>query len=221
MLDTELPFYEILLGVKDDHGKTTSPEPFILAAEKYKKNVIVDTWVVSQVIDWMRYNPDNLKKLSGFNVNLSGHSLSDNQFMEFLEQQFRQGGFPASKICFEITETAAVLNINYTADFMREMKRSGCYFALDDFGTGFSSYAYLQKLPVDFLKIDGVFVRDINENMTNYAMVKSISELSRFLGMATIAECVEDQAGLDALNEIGVEYVQGFHIEKPLLLTDL
>ncbi|OZG74960.1 hypothetical protein BTA51_00735 [Hahella sp. CCB-MM4] len=221
MEDSGLPYYEILLGVQDDKGKQTSPEPFILAAEKYKKNVIVDTWVVSQVVDWMRANPVSLEKISGFTVNLSGHSLSDNQFMEFLEQQFRQGGFPAAKICFEVTETAAVLNLNYTADFMREIKRSGCHFALDDFGTGFSSYAYLQKLPVDFLKIDGVFVRDINENMTNYAMVKSISELSRFLGMATIAECVEDQAGLDALSEIGVEYVQGFYIEKPVLLSDL
>ncbi len=220
-MDSALPFYEILLGIKDEAGQPISPEPFIVASEKYKKSAIVDTWVVSQVMDWMRANPESLSGFAGFTVNLSGHSLSDNQFLEFLEQQFQRGGFPASKICFEVTETAAVLNINYTADFMREIKRNGCFFALDDFGTGFSSYAYLQKLPVDFLKIDGVFVRDISENMTNYAMVKSISELSRFLGVSTIAECVEDQLALDALSEIGVEYVQGFHVEKPLLLLDL
>jgi diguanylate cyclase (GGDEF)-like protein len=221
LANNSLPLYEILLGVRDEKGDIVSPAAFIEAGETYNKSVQIDTWVVTEAIDWMRSNPLKLKKIGAFTINLSGRSLSDNDFMEFLEQEFLKGGFPAEKICFEVTETSAVVNINYTADFMREIKRSGCRFALDDFGTGFSSYAYLQKLPVDFLKVDGVFVSDLHKNVTNYAMVKSISELGQFLKIYTIAECVEEQAGLDALKKIGVNYVQGYLLGKPELLADL
>jgi len=216
-----LPLYEILLGVRDEKGDVVSPATFVEAGEIYNKSVQIDTWVVSTTFDWMRANPGKLEDIGALTINLSGRSLSDNEFLEFLEQQFVVGGFSASKICFEVTETSAVANINYTADFMREIKRSGCRFALDDFGTGFSSYAYLQKLPVDFLKVDGSFVKDLHKNVTNFAMVKSISELGQFLKIYTIAECVEEQAGLDALASIGVDYVQGFVLAKPILLADL
>ncbi len=221
LLDESLPLYEILLGIRNDQGEVVSPESFIEAGETYNKSVQIDTWVVEHVLDWMRKNTAKLNDIKAFTINLSGRSLSDNQFMEFLENQFQEGGFPAEKVCFEVTETAAVASLNYTADFMREIKKSGCHFALDDFGTGFSSYAYLQKLPVDYLKVDGVFVRDLHENMTNYAMVKSIIELGRFLDIITIAECVEEQAGLEALKEIGVDYVQGYILGKPKPLLEL
>ncbi|WLQ12258.1 DUF1631 family protein [Hahella aquimaris] len=214
-------FYEILLGLNDQNGKPISPAAFIEAGERYKRSIYIDRWVVDNVLSWMRANPAKLENMGGFTINLSGHSLSDDGFLEFLEGHFRKGGFPAQKVCFEITETAAVASLHYTADFIRELKRTGCRFALDDFGTGFSSYAYLQSLPVDFLKIDGVFVRDIHENMTNYAMVRSINELGRFMGMATIAECVESVEVLEALSEIGVDWVQGYIVGKPVPLLDL
>jgi len=216
-----LPMYEILLGVRDEKGDVVSPAAFIEAGEIYNKSAQIDTWVVTAAFKWMRSNPAKLEKIAAFTINLSGRSLSDNQFFEFLEQEFVQGGFPAEKVCFEVTETSAVANINYTADFMREIKRSGCRFALDDFGTGFSSYAYLQKLPVDFLKVDGSFVQDMHKNLTNYAMVKSISELGHFLQIYTIAECIEEQEGMDAVRKIGVDYAQGYLLGKPLLLNDL
>ena len=141
--------------------------------------------------------------------------MSDDEFLHFLENEFRRGGFPASKVCFELTETAAVASLHYTADFIRSLRRFECRFALDDFGTGFSSYAYLQSFPVDYLKIDGIFIRDIDANLTNYAMVKSITELGHYLGIEIIAECIENQAAADAVDELGVQWLQGWHVEKP------
>ena len=216
-----LPIYETLLGIKDAEGRVVSPAAFIEAGETYNKSVLVDTWVVRNLLQWMRSNLGKVAQIEAFTVNISGLSIIDNSFMEFIEQQFSQGGFPPEKICFEVTETAAVANISYAADFMRELKRNGCRFALDDFGTGFASYAYLQKLPVDFLKVDGVFVQGLHDNMTNYAMVKSICELGHFLGITTIAECAEQKSEVDALQEIGVDYVQGFYVEKPMKLAEL
>ncbi|GAA3971448.1 hypothetical protein GCM10022278_31060 [Allohahella marinimesophila] len=209
------PLYELLLGVRDEQGKPISPGPLIEAGERFKKSSLIDRWVVEQALQFMERNPAALEAASGYHINLSAHSLNDDAFLDFLEQRLDHYRHICTKIVFEITETAAVANTHYTADFMLRLKRLGCRFALDDFGTGFSSYTYLQNLPVDYLKIDGTFVTDITHNMVNYAMVKSISELGRFLGMEVIAECVEDKATIDALKNIGVEWVQGYAISAP------
>jgi diguanylate cyclase (GGDEF)-like protein len=215
------PKYEILLDMPQEDGKQVSPQVFVEAAERLRRSVMVDKWVVHRALEWMRQNPVKLAEISELTINLSGLSMSDDEFLHFLESEFRQGGFPPEKVCFELTETAAVASIQYTADFIRTLRQFSCRFALDDFGTGFSSYAYLQSLPVDYLKIDGIFIRDIDTNMTNYAMVKSITELGQYLGIGVIAECVENQAAADTVIELGVQWLQGWHIEKPRPLDSL
>ncbi|WP_166269412.1 DUF1631 family protein [Marinobacter caseinilyticus] len=219
--DTGPAYYEILLGLQDNEGNTISPQAFIEAAEQFRRSTRIDRWVLDNAFDWMQANPDIVASVGGFNINLSGASLSDDAFLSYLEDTVRGGRVPANKLCFEITETAAVANLHYAADFLQEMKRTGCQFALDDFGTGLASYAYLQRLPVDFLKIDGVFVKDLNDNLSNYAMVRSINELSHFLGIKTIAEYVEDLEILEALREMNVDYAQGFGLAKPRPLNSI
>ena len=214
-------YYEILLGLRDENGKFISPQSFVEAAELYRRNTRVDRWVLDQTIAWVERNPEVVAQLDGLNINLSGASLSDDAFLDYVASVIKRPSVPADKLCFEVTETAAVASLHYTADFMREMKRLDCRFALDDFGTGMSSYAYLQHLPVDFVKIDGIFVRDIADNLTNYAMVRSINELSHFLGIQTIAEFVEDMEALETLQEINVDFAQGYGISRPRLLETL
>ncbi|PHQ24438.1 histidine kinase [Marinobacter guineae] len=213
--------YELLLGLRDSSGKEISPQGYIEAAEQFHRSTRVDLWVISEAMAWMRSNPETLANIATLNVNLSGSSLSDDGFMLGLESNLRASPELAHKLCFEVTETSAVANLHFASDFMREMKRLNCRFALDDFGTGLSSYAYLQKLPVDFVKIDGIFVRDMATNLTNYAMVRSINELCHFLDLQTIAEYVEDMEIMDTLKEIQVDYAQGFAIAKPRKLDSL
>lgn len=213
--------YELFLGLRDSSGKEISPQGYIEAAEQFHRSTRVDLWVVSEVMAWMRSNPETLDDIATLNVNLSGSSLSDDSFMLGLESNLRANPELAHKLCFEVTETSAVANLHFASDFMREMKRLSCRFALDDFGTGLSSYAYLQKLPVDFVKIDGIFVRDMATNLTNYAMVRSINELCHFLDLQTIAEYVEDMEIMNTLKEIQVDYAQGFAIAKPRRLDSL
>ena len=206
---------EILLGLTDDQGNPVSPQPFMEAAEESRRVARVDRWVIERSLEWMQSNPDQVAALEAVNINLSGASLNDDAFLAELEIQLRESTVPLDRLCFEITETAAIANLHYTADFMREVRRLGCRFALDDFGTGLSSYAYLKQLPVDCLKMDGVFIRDLNEELTHYAMVRSINELAHFLGLSTIAEFVEDLETMDTLREIGVDYAQGYGIARP------
>ncbi len=212
--------YEVLLDVDGGRGEV-SPQAFVEAAEKYNRASAVDRWVVERTLAWMKANPDRLGRIAMLSINLSGHSLGDDRFLAYLEGRIRQGDVPPGKLCFEVTETAAVANLHYTADFMRELRGLGCQFALDDFGTGFSSYAYLQHLPVDFLKIDGIFVKDLSENLTHYALVRSINEVAHFLGMASIAEFVDSGETMEALREIRVDFAQGYGIEKPRPLSEL
>ncbi|HET8800522.1 MAG TPA: DUF1631 family protein [Marinobacter sp.] len=213
--------YELLLGLRDSSGQEISPQGYIEAAEQFHRSTRVDLWVISEVMAWMRNNPIALSGIATLNVNLSGASLSEDSFMLGLESNLRASPELARKLCFEVTETSAVANLHFASDFMREMKHLNCRFALDDFGTGLSSYAYLQKLPVDFVKIDGIFVRDMATNLTNYAMVRSINELCHFLDLQTIAEYVEDMEIMDTLKEIQVDYAQGFAIAKPRRLDSL
>ncbi|MEO9523850.1 DUF1631 family protein [Marinobacter alexandrii] len=213
--------FELLLGLTDAAGNQISPQAYIEAAEQFRRSTRVDLWVVQEVLNWMNGNPDILEGIDTLNVNLSGASLSDDRFMLDLETLLRANQGLTPKICFEVTETSAVANLHYAADFMRELKRLNCRFALDDFGTGLSSYAYLQKLPVDYVKIDGIFVKDMATNLTNYAMVRSINELCHFLDLKTIAEYVENMEIMETLREIQVDFAQGFGIAKPYRLDSL
>ncbi len=213
--------YEILLTMIDELGDTMPPTDFIIAAETYNRMTAIDRWVIERVFHWMSINRDKLDHFGGFSINVSGHSINDETFPDFVLEQFSKSQAPTSKVCFEITETAAIANLDNAVDFMNRMKIIGCQFSLDDFGTGLSSYSYLRNLPVDFVKIDGVFVKDIANNPGDYAVVRSINEIGHYMGKRTIAEYVEDQEVLDRLKEIGVDYAQGYQIAKPLPLEDL
>jgi diguanylate cyclase (GGDEF)-like protein len=211
--------YEILLSFRDEEGRLTAPGEFIEAAELYHRMADVDRWVIRKVFRWMAERRNRLDQFGGFAINLSGNSLNDPNFSTFILEQLAAADIPAEMVCFEITETAAIANIGLAADFIREIKRTGCRFSLDDFGSGLSSYSYLKHLPVDFLKIDGMFVRDIVNNANDFAVVKSINEIGHFMGMKTIAEHVESAEILERLRQIGVDYAQGNGVERPRLLA--
>lgn len=216
----EKPHYEILLGVKKN-GQVLPPGLLIEAAEHFNRMAKVDRWVVHNVLLWLEANQNLAEKSGGFSINLSGNSLNDDHFLEFLLGQFEVSSVAPEMICFEITETAAITNLSDATEFIRVLKQTGCKFALDDFGSGMSSYAYIQKLPVDYIKIDGMFIRNIANNVNDQALVKSINELAHFMGMKTVAEFVESHEILAILREIGVDHSQGFGIRKPTLLEDL
>lgn len=219
LLDESLkPHYEMLLLIKGEDGKMTPPAEFIEAAELYNKMADVDRWVIEYVLAWYSENPDLLEKTGGIAINLSGQSLNDVDFLTFIQDIFKQYPVPPELICFEITETVAVTNMNHAINIVHAIKEIGCEFSLDDFGTGQSSYAYLKNLPVNYLKIDGVFIKDMVNNPTDQAMVKSINEIGHFLGMKTVAEYVENDEIIELLLEIGVDYAQGFGVEKPTLM---
>ena len=220
--DTSLaPHYEVPLGV---HSGTAEPLPiaeFIDAAERYNRMRAVDRWVARTVMEWIATHREQMPMLHGFAVNLSGHTASDTSFVDFVRQQFQRTGIDPAWLSFEVTETAAVSDLSASAGIIQELKALGCKVALDDFGSGQASYSYLKELPVDWLKIDGVFVRKIAVNQDDYAVVRSINEIGHFLGKQTIAEYVADDQILAKVREIGVDFVQGFEISPPLQMDDL
>ncbi len=213
--------YEILLTMLDELGDVVAPTELINAAETYNRMTTIDRWVISKTLEWMAENRSLLDNFGGFAINVSGHSVNDTTFPDFVLERFADTQAPTGKVCFEITETAAIANLDNAVDFMNRMRIIGCSFSLDDFGTGLSSYSYLRNLPVDFVKIDGVFVKDIVNNPADYAVVRSINEIGHYMGKKTIAEYVEDAQILDNLKEIGVDYAQGYQISRPMELTQL
>jgi diguanylate cyclase (GGDEF)-like protein len=215
------PSYEILLTMLDESGRIVPSTEFIVAAETYQRMAAVDRWVIRRVLDWVAAHQHLLDDVGSFAINVSGQSMNDETFPDFVLQEFERTQAPTRKICFEITETAAIANLDNAREFMNRMKIIGCRFSLDDFGTGLSSYSYLRNLPVDFVKIDGVFVKSLIEDSDDCAVVRSINEISHFLGKETIAECVESPMILERIREIGIDYAQGFHIGKPMLLDEV
>ena len=213
--------YEILLTVLDDDDNPLPPQDFIIAAEKFNRMGAVDRWVIRNSFKFISTNIFKLEHLGAFSINISGNSLTEDDFMEFVLEQFNETRLPTSKVCFEITETSAIGSMADAVDFMERMKIIGVTFSLDDFGTGLSSYSYLRNLPVDYLKIDGIFVKDIKDNPSDYAVVKSINEIGHFMGKKTIAEFVENYDILEILREIGVDYAQGWGIGKKMPVTEL
>ncbi len=215
------PHYEVLLTVIDNSGEHLPPAEFIKAAEEYSRMAAVDRWIITRVLEWMSEHPDYIDSIGGFAINLSGHSLNDDSFLDFIFEKLVEYDVPRNKLVFEVTETTAVANLDDAADFISEMKEIGCRFSLDDFGAGQSSYAYLKMLPVDFIKIDGAFVKNIANDDIDYAMVKSITDMGHFLEKLIVAEYVTDQDVLDTVADIGVDYVQGFHLGKPCFMEEL
>ena len=213
--------YEVLVRMVDEDGKIIPPNVFIPVAERYHLITRIDRHVVNMTMDWLSNNPDFLERLDLCSINLSGPSLVDDTFLEFIVHKLSECKVQAEKICFEITETAAIANLTSAGHFITRLKEEGCKFALDDFGSGLSSFAYLKTLPVDYLKIDGVFVRDIENEKSDLAIVKSIHEISRALNKKTIAEFVESDSILRILEEIGVDYAQGYGISRPQPLDEL
>ncbi len=207
--------YELLLRLRNKLGQLVMPGEFLPAAERYHLAWRLDHWVVQHAFDWLLQHPKHLSALRLCSINLSGHSLGDERLLGMLEGQLRENRELAGKICFEITETAAIANIKNAVRFIDILRGLSVRFALDDFGSGLSSFAYLKQLPVDFLKIDGAFVRGIAKDPVSLAMVRSINDIGQVMGMETIAEFVDDRETLDTLRNIGVNYAQGYWISKP------
>ncbi|MEO0971954.1 MAG: EAL domain-containing protein [Pseudomonadota bacterium] len=209
---------EVLVRMLDDAGEAIPPGAFLPAAERYGLAPKIDGWVAREVFKTLEAHPEWAEGLSMVAVNLSGQSLGNAEFMASLLALFDEFNVPAGKICFEITETAAVTHLAHAAEFITALRQRGCHFALDDFGSGLSSFGYLRTLPVDFLKIDGQFVRDIVTDRVDHGMVRSINELGQLMGKQTIAEFVENEEILEALREIGVDFAQGYGIGRPVAL---
>ena len=211
---------EILVRMVSREGKIIPPGAFIPAAERYNLMGEIDRWVVRHVFE--RYDGRLGNEHGGERpmcaINLSGASMSDENLLDYIRSQFQRYDVPAESICFEITETAAVQNLAVATEFIQELKQLGCRFALDDFGSGLSSFAYLKNLPVDYLKIDGSFVKDMLGDRMNLAIVEACHAIGQAIGVRTIAEFVEDDETLAALSAIGVDYGQGYGIHKPVPL---
>ena len=211
---------EILLRMKDENGAIIPPMAFIPAAERYNVMAMIDRWVVTNTLEWLAANPlASNNQPQFFSINLSGQSLGDRNFLQHIVDEFVRTGVAAERICFEITETSAIANIGRAKDFISVLKQRGCCFALDDFGSGMSSYSYLKNLDVDYLKIDGAFVKDVAQDPVDFAMVESINRIGHVMGIKIIAEFVEDEPTLGKLREIGVDFAQGFGIHKPEALA--
>lgn len=212
--------YELMIRLKEDSG-LVAPEAFLSAAERYDLSLVIDQWVLRKALDWMNSHRSILSSAQLIFINLSGKTIGQKKFSDYALRLMKDNQIPPDKICFEITETAAVTNLAEAISFIKQLRKIGCYFALDDFGSGVSSYAYLKNLPVDFLKIDGMFIRDMCSDPVNMAMVKSINEISHVMGKKTIAEFVEDDQTVGVLRDMGLDYAQGFAIHKPAPLDDL
>jgi EAL domain-containing protein (putative c-di-GMP-specific phosphodiesterase class I) len=213
--------YEVLLGVRSGSAESLPIAEFIEAAESYNRMRAVDRWVVRTTMEWIDAHRQHMPTLHGFAVNLSGQTASDPSFVDFVRQQFQRTRVDPAWLSFEITETAAIADLSRTAGIIHDLKAMGCMVALDDFGSGLASYSYLKGMPVDWLKIDGAFVRKIATDRDDYAVVKSINDIGHFLGKKTIAEYVADDEILGLVREIGVDFAQGYGISPPLLMDDL
>jgi diguanylate cyclase (GGDEF)-like protein/PAS domain S-box-containing protein len=213
--------YELLLSMRDKDGAMVAPGAFLPAAERYGLSVKIDRWVVANAFSWLSSHPAELAQTGLCSINLSGPSISDKNFLGYVIDQIEATGVPADKVCFEITETAAITNLSSASRLISTLRGLGCSFALDDFGTGVSSFAYLKNLAVDAIKIDGLFVKDICNDPVSRALVKSINDMGHAMGKTTIAEAVESQEIFAELRRIGVDYAQGYGITPPRPLSTL
>ncbi|MGD1712550.1 EAL domain-containing protein [Dapis sp. BLCC M172] len=227
-------YYEILLRLKDETGKIIPPMAFLPAAERYHLNPMIDRWVIKNFLKYLsevkrqlqpsftnkddeiflRQTPNNSGEVI-YGINISGETVNDKEFITFLQEQFARFNISPQTVCFELTETVAMANLSQTALLIKQLKHLGCRFALDDFGGGVSSFTYLKNLPVDYLKIDGSFVKDIVNDPIDYAIVEGMNNISHVMGLETIAELVSDRGILDKVKAIGINYGQGYGVAYP------
>lgn len=213
--------FEILVRMLDEQGQIVPPGVFIPAAERYQLMQAIDRWVVGRTLDTLCDQGRSLQGAMRWSINLSGQSLGDKTFLGFIEGEFARTGIDPRCLCFEITETAAVASLSQAREFIKALRARGVHFALDDFGSGLSSFAYLKNLTVDYLKIDGNFVKDMAHDDVNFAMVRSIHEIGRTMGIRTVAEFVENEAIIGKLNELQVDFGQGYGIQRPRPLLEM
>jgi len=213
LLSDECDHYEVLVRMKDEQQQIIMPNDFIPAAEKYGFIRKIDRWVIEHTFKAISNAVED--KSTAYSINLSGLTLADPDIYHYVVELFSQYQIPASRICFEVTETSAITHLKSALHFINKMKEFGCSFSLDDFGSGLSSFSYLQKLPVNIIKIDGVFVRDMDTNEVNRIFVENIQRTATAMNKKTVAEFVENQAIEQLLTAIGIDYGQGYHIHKP------
>ncbi|WP_165857431.1 DUF1631 family protein [Marinobacter sp. JSM 1782161] len=220
--ETRMPTqYEILISMYDDAGNLITAAEFVRMAERYNRMQAVDRWVVGHMLDALRDTSSGASKLGGVCINLSGYSLNDESLLEFIYEKLSEKDAPIERFWFEITEAAAIHNLQEVADFMEEMKELGCRFCLGNFGSGPTSYEYMRTLPVDLIKLAGAFTRNVSRSEADRAMVRSMVDMAHYTGREVIASQVEDRATLDTLCSLGVDYAQGYVIEKPQLLDNV
>jgi diguanylate cyclase (GGDEF)-like protein len=211
--------YEVLIRLYNEKGEQVSPQEFIPAAEYYSMMPQLDKWVIKEVLRFLKQITQKIP-LPVFSVNLSGQSLDEEGFLKYVLNEIKAAEIRPQMLCFEITETAAITNLALASEFIATLKALGCSFALDDFGTGMSSFEYLKNLSVDYLKIDGSFVKDILLDDVQRTMVQSMNQVGHMMGVETIAEYVENEEIINVLREIGLDYGQGYGISRPMPLEE-
>ncbi|MGB5246653.1 MAG: GGDEF domain-containing phosphodiesterase, partial [Woeseia sp.] len=216
------PRYEILLRMIDETGKLCSPERFLSAAERYQMMASIDRFVVRTATN-MLSQTDNLLEinLASFSINVSTQSLMDDEFPKFVEACILDSGISPDTFCFEITETAIMRNLQRAQDMLNRFRKLGCRLALDDFGTGQCSFAYLKDLPVQYVKIDGSFIRDVLENPLSEAIVESVCKIAKVINARTVAEYVENDLILQRMKQAGIDFAQGYRVGRPEPLTKI
>lgn len=213
--------FEVLVRMQSDSDKLLNPDTFMPAAEHYNLSTDIDKWVIDKLFKLINgfYNKQSVIPM--FFVNLSGHSIGDRELLELIINKFDYYSITPQNICFEITETVAISNLTNAIKFIRVLREKGCYFALDDFGSGLSSYSYLKNLEVDYLKLDGLFIRDMSNDPVNLAIVKSMHDIGKVLGKKTIAESVENENTCNMLKKIGLDYIQGNYVARELSFYEI
>ena len=221
--DDEAPSrFEVLVRMLGNNDETLPPASFMSSAERYQMMSAIDRWVIKNTLAQLSAADNMLEvNLARFSVNVSAQSLSDEDFCDYIETCISESGISADSLCFEITETTVVRNLERAQRFIRRLRKLGCMLALDDFGTGYCSFAYLKDLPVHYVKIDGVFVRDVLENPLSEAIISSMTEIAKVMRASTVAEHVENDLVLQQMRTYGIDYVQGFAVGKPQPLEEV
>ncbi len=212
--------YEVLIRLYDENNQPIPPDEFIPAAEYYSMMPRLDRWVVRKLLQSLKEVTQKVPR-PVFAVNLSGQSLDEPDFLSFVLDEIRQAGISPAMLCFEITERVAIHNLELAQKFIGTLKKLGCSFSLDDFGTGVSSFSYLKSLPMDYLKIDGSFIKEIASDQVAEAMVRSVTQVGHLMGVEVIAEYVENTQIIQILRDIGVDFGQGYGISKPIPLDEV
>jgi diguanylate cyclase (GGDEF)-like protein len=213
--------YEVLISMYDDDGHLITGRDFVRMAERYDRMQAVDRWVVGQMLDWLRDQAPDPRHFGGVCINLSGYSMNDQSLLEFIYEKLSEKDAPIERLWFELTEASAINDVQAVADFIVEMKELGCRFCLGNFGSGPSSFEFMRSLPVDLIKIDSAFTGQLSTSETDRAMVRSMVDMAHYMNREVIASQVESRDVLDMLRQLGVDYAQGFVIEKPRLLDSL